>query len=182
MPKKLGKNHAQSMGGVPHIPSANPIRNLLDPVPPETVSPLMAEIGEKLYQHGYLASMRSVNDTLLMPIDGTNFFGSQKISCPCCSQPTLNHGKTLYRHTAITPVMVAPRTAPVVPLPPVLVTPTDRRSWEARLRNCGIQTMVKSLGHTLFCLANHYFRWWPLLPSAILPSGYWARLWGLSRW
>ena len=42
MQKKLGKNNAQSLFGVHQIPSANPIRNLLDPVPPETIYPLLA--------------------------------------------------------------------------------------------------------------------------------------------
>ena len=42
MPKKLGKNNAPSLFGVHQIPSANQIRNLLDPVPPETIYPLLA--------------------------------------------------------------------------------------------------------------------------------------------
>ena len=125
MQKKLGKNNAQSLFGGHQIPSANQIRNLLDPVPPETIYPLLASIGEGLYQHGYLNSFRSIGGTLLMPIDGTDFFCSQKISCPCCHRQTLNNGKTLYRHTAITPVIVAPRHSHVVPLRPEFVTPQD---------------------------------------------------------
>ncbi len=37
MQQAHGKTNAQSICGVPPIPSANPSRNLLDPVPPETV-------------------------------------------------------------------------------------------------------------------------------------------------
>jgi hypothetical protein len=35
MQKQQGKNNALSLFGVPPIPSDNPIRNLLDPVPPD---------------------------------------------------------------------------------------------------------------------------------------------------
>ena len=125
MQKAHGKNNAQSIFGVHQIPSANQIRNLLDPVPPEAVYPLLQEIGDSLYQHGYLASFRSVGGTLLVALDGTDFFASEKISCPCCSCQTLKNGHTLYRHSAITPVIVAPGQAHVIPLPPEFIQPQD---------------------------------------------------------
>jgi hypothetical protein len=125
MQKKLGKNNAQSLFGIHPIPSTNQIRNLLDPVEPKTVYPLIKEINDGLYQNGYLKSLRSINSTLLLAIDGTDFFSSQKISCPCCHQQTLNNGKTLYRHSAITPAIVASGCSHVVPLPPEFITPPE---------------------------------------------------------
>jgi hypothetical protein len=86
MQKQLGRNNASSLFGVHEIPCDNQIRNLLDPVPPETVYPVMAEIGDALYQQGYLAGFRSINETLLIALDGTDFFSSEKISCGCCSE------------------------------------------------------------------------------------------------
>ena len=44
MQKQLGRNHASSLFGVHEIPCDNQIRNLLDPVPPEAVYPVLAEI------------------------------------------------------------------------------------------------------------------------------------------
>jgi hypothetical protein len=125
MQQVQGRNNAQSIFGVHQIPSANQIRNLLDPVPPERVFPFLAEIGDGLYQHGYLAPFRSVGDTLLVAMDGTDFFSSETISCPCCTHQKLKNGKTLYRHTAITPVVVGPGQSGVVPLPPAFVQPQD---------------------------------------------------------
>ena len=54
MQRRLGRNNAQSLFGVHQIPSDNQIRNLLDPVPPETLFPVVAEISEGLYHGGYL--------------------------------------------------------------------------------------------------------------------------------
>lgn len=64
MQKQQGKNNAASLFGVHEIPSDNQIRNVLDPVPPETLFPLMATISDELYRDGYLDDFRSINGTM----------------------------------------------------------------------------------------------------------------------
>lgn len=125
MQKQQGQNNAASLFGVRQIPSDNQIRNLLDPVPPETLFPLMTTISDELYRDGYLDSFRSINDTFLIALDGTDFFSSEKISCPCCTQSRLKNGKTLNRHIAVTPVLVAPGQQNVIALAPEFVQPQD---------------------------------------------------------
>lgn len=125
MQKQQGKNNAFSLFGVHEIPCDNQIRNLLDSVPPETLFPLMATISDELYRDGHLDGFRSINDTFLIALDGTDFFSSEKISCPCCTQSKLKNGKTLNRHIAVTPVLVAPRQKNVIALPPQFVRPQD---------------------------------------------------------
>jgi hypothetical protein len=58
-------------------------------------------------------------------MDGTDFFSSSKISCPYCSETTLKSGKKVYRHSAVTPVIVSPNKSQVVPLPPEFIQPQD---------------------------------------------------------
>lgn len=125
MQKQQGKNNAASLFGVHEIPSDNQIRNLLDPVPPETLFPLMVTISDELYRDGYLDGFRSINDTFLIALDGTDFFSSEKISCPCCTQSKLKNGKILNRHIAVTPVLVAPNQKNVIALAPQFVRPQD---------------------------------------------------------
>lgn len=125
MQKQQGKNNASSLFGVYEIPSDNQIRNLLDPVPPETLFPLIATFGDELYHHGYLDRFRSFNNTFLIALDGTDTFSSEKIFCPCCTQSKLKNGKTLSRHIAVTPVLVAPGQQNVITLPPQFVQPQD---------------------------------------------------------
>lgn len=119
------KNNAQSLFGVHRTPSSNQIRNLLDPVSPTYLYPLLAQVGDQLYSNGYLDNYRRLNKQLLIALDGTDTFSSEKISCPCCRQQTLKNGKVLYRHTAVTPVIVAPGESKVIPLPPEFVQPQD---------------------------------------------------------
>ena len=68
---------------------------------------------------------RQINDTLLIALDGTDFFSSEKISCAGCSETRLKNDRVLYRHIAVTPVLVAPGQANAIPLPPEFVQPQD---------------------------------------------------------
>ena len=54
MQKHHNRNNAQSVFGVHQIPSTSQIGNLLDPIAPETLYPLLAEVGDKLYAQGCL--------------------------------------------------------------------------------------------------------------------------------
>jgi hypothetical protein len=151
MQKQQGKNNAASLFGVHQIPSDNQIRNLLDPVPPETLFPLMAAISDELYRDGYLERFRSINRTFLIALDGTDFFSSEKISCPCCTQTTLKSGKTLNRHIAVTPVLVAPDQKAVVALPPHFVQPQDGHDKQ----DCELAASARWLGQ----YGAHYAEW-----------------------
>lgn len=169
MQKQQGKNNASSLFGVHKIPCDNQIRNLLDPVPPETLFPLMADIGDALYHQGYLDAYRSINGTFLVALDGTDFFSSEKITCPNCSHAKLKNGKTLNRHLAVTPVLVAPGQQNVLALAPQFVQPQDGHDkqdcelaasarwldrWGAHYRPWGITY----LGDDLYCHQSHCAR------------------------
>ena len=169
MQKQQGKNNAASIFGVHQIPSDNQIRNLLDPVPPETLFPLMATISDELYRDGYLDGFRSINGTFLIALDGTDFFSSEKISCPCCTQSKQKNGKTLNRHIAVTPVLVAPGQKNVIALAPQFVQPQDGHDkqdcelaasgrwldqWGAHYAPWGITY----LGDDLYCHQSHCAR------------------------
>lgn len=125
MQKALGKSNASTLFGVHEIPCDNQIRKLLDPVPPETLFPVMATISDDLYSNGYLDAFRSINGTFLIALDGTDFHSSEKISCPACTVTKHKNGKTLHRHIAVTPVLLAPGQKNVVALPPQFVQPQD---------------------------------------------------------
>lgn len=120
-----GHSNAQSLFGVHQVPSDNHIRDLLDPVPPDSVFPLFEEILQVLMQHGQLQSFRSVNNSLLIALDGTEYFGSKQLHCPQCSTRRLKSGETYYFHSVITPVIVSPTQAQVIPLIPEFIVPQD---------------------------------------------------------
>lgn len=125
MQGKKGRNNAQSLFGVHKIPSDNQIRTLLDGVKPEEILPIFDEILQILEQQGQWASFRSFAGSLLMAMDGTEYFSSETIHCPHCSTRELKSGKTHYFHSVVTPVIVCPGESHVIPLIPEFVVPQD---------------------------------------------------------
>lgn len=120
-----GKSNAQSLFQMEQIPCDNRIRTLLDPVAPRHLFPLFSTIFEGLHTGGYLSGFRSFNDDLLLALDATDYFSSQKIHCPQCSQTSHKNGTITYSHQAITPVLVAPGHEQVIALSPEFITPQD---------------------------------------------------------
>ena len=151
MQKEQGKNNAQSLFGVHKIPSDAQIRNILDEVDPAELSPLMISIADDLFKQGCLDRFRSVNNTFLIAFDGTDFFSSKKISCPCCSTAELKNGSTLYRHIVVTPVLVAPGQANVVALVPEFVCPQDGHDKQ----DCELAATARWLAQW----GDHYAPW-----------------------
>lgn len=120
-----GHHNARALFGVHAIPSDNQIRSLLDATPPATLKPVYAFLFDALEQAGVVDSFRSVNGTLLLALDGTEYFSSQAIHCEYCSTRRHANGQTTYGHSALTPVLVQPGGDKVIALAPEFVTPQD---------------------------------------------------------
>jgi len=120
-----GQSNAHTLFGLTQIPSDNQIRTLLDPVPPALLGPVFDHGLSTLVQTQQLAAFRSWQKRLVVVLDGTQYFTSQKISCPQCSRQTHSNGTTTYSHRMLTPVIVAPHQNKVIPLPPEFIVPQD---------------------------------------------------------
>ncbi|HYQ93063.1 MAG TPA: ISNCY family transposase [Candidatus Competibacteraceae bacterium] len=121
----LGRNNAQTLFGVHHIPSDNQIRHLLDSTAPSQVTPVFSYLFQGLYQAGVIDRYRAVNQTLLLALDGTEYFSSRAIHGPNCSARRHANGQVTYFHTVLTPVLVKPGVDKVIPLVPAYVQPQD---------------------------------------------------------
>ena len=125
MEETKGRSNASTLFGIERTPSTPQIRNLLDPVSPSEIYPIFRTIFEVLADKGELAQFRAYNDSLLVALDGTQYFSSQKIHCSQCSQQQLNNGQTLYSHKVVTAVVANPNLAHVLPLEPEFIRPQD---------------------------------------------------------
>jgi hypothetical protein len=120
-----GKNNAQTLFGVHDIPSDNQIRHLLDSTEPGQVKPLFSYLFHALHQAGVVDTYRSVNQTLLLALDGVEYFSSPTLHCAGCSTRQPAQGNVTYFHTALTPVLVKPGLDKVIPLAPEFVRAQD---------------------------------------------------------
>ncbi len=120
-----GRSNAESLFGMAQIPCDNQIRALLDPLSPNLFFPMFTTILQALTDSGIIDTFRTFDDTLLLAIDGTQYFSSQRISCPSCTKKTAPSGTVTSSHCMLTPVIVAPDKAEVIALEPAFITPQD---------------------------------------------------------
>ena len=120
-----GQSNAQSLFHLDQIPSDNHIRQTLDSVPPEQLFACYDAVLDSLHQTDHLAGWRTLQDTLLIALDGTWYYSSQKIHCPNCSSLEHPSGEKTYYHSAVTPVIVAPGHEQAIALRPEFIVPQD---------------------------------------------------------
>ncbi|NJN05354.1 MAG: ISNCY family transposase [Rhodobacteraceae bacterium] len=127
MEKRSGRNNARSLFHIERIPCDNHIRQMLDPIKPAHLFDFFDDLHQGFADAGLLEAMRAVQQTRLIALDATWYFSSQSghIHCPNCSCIRHADGKTTHFHSAITPVIVSPGHAQVVPLRPEFITPQD---------------------------------------------------------
>lgn len=157
-----GKNNAQSLFGVHKIPCDNQIRKLLDGVKPQEIYPVFEEILQLLIEQEELHKFRSFQQKLLLALDGTEYFSSQKIHCPQCSRRKLKSGKQEYFHSVVTPIIVNPQKSQAIPLIPEFIVPQDGHSkqdcetaaakrWLSQYGTKYQSLSVTILGDDLYC-------------------------------
>lgn len=122
---RSGQDNAQSLFGLEQIPSPEQIRNILDKLAASGLSSVFVRIYQALQAQGYLSRFKVLADHLLVALDGTEYYSSQNISCPCCSTRTSKKGQVTYSHKALLPVIVSPSQSTVISLPPAFITPQD---------------------------------------------------------
>jgi hypothetical protein len=120
-----GNNNAQTLLGVHDIPSDHPIRHLLDGTEPGQGKPLFSYLFHALHPAGVVDTYRSVNQALLLALEGVEYCSSPTLHCAGCSTRPQAQGNVTYFHTALTPVLVKPGLDKVIPLAPEFVRPQD---------------------------------------------------------
>lgn len=122
---KQGRCNLESLFGVQEVPSDNQIRKVLDRVPWGRVNRVYREIFLRLADTDLLESRRSYGKTLLIAIDGMQFFSSQAISCEQCQVMRTAKGKERYVHRVLMAVQVVPGRDTVLPLEMEFIQPQD---------------------------------------------------------
>lgn len=124
MDSNHGKSNAQTLFGMIKIPTVPQIRNILDGISATAISSVFNWVYQDLKQEGHLKPFEYLNG-ILIALDGTQYFTSQKLNCKCCSSRTHKNGTLTYFHSAILPVIVAPEQSQVISLAPEFITPQD---------------------------------------------------------
>jgi hypothetical protein len=118
-------SNCHSLFGMKAIPTDNHIRSMLDPVDPSHLQPAFDQALDALCQRGGLAPFQRLGDRVLIALDGTEYFCSQKLACPRCLTRKRSNGKTEHYHSMLAATIVAPGHAMALPLMPAFIAPQD---------------------------------------------------------
>ena len=123
--RSKGRHNAASLFGVAEVPSDNQIRTMLDAVAPEWLYGMFDAVVECLIENGTLEEFRSIGNDLLVTLDGTEYYRSERIHCRQCHVTHHSNGKVNYKHMLITPAIVKAGRKDVVVLAPEFIRSTD---------------------------------------------------------
>ncbi len=118
-------SNCRSLFGMAAIPTDNHIRSMLDPVPPSHLQPAFDQAVGVLRQHGGLAPFQRLGGRVLIALDGTEYFCSQKLGCPQCLTRRRANGQVESCHAMLAATLVAPGHAMTLPLMPEFIAPQD---------------------------------------------------------
>lgn len=131
--RRKGRNNAQSLLQVEHIPSDAQIRNLLDPIKPEQLSGLFLTIFNQFSVSQRRSEFQVLDERWLISLDGSQHFSSTRIQCDTCHRTEQQDGTVRYSHHLLSPVVVHPDHNQVLSLPPEFMRPQpahDRQDCE----------------------------------------------------
>ncbi len=119
------QSNCQTLFGMDKTPTDNHIRTMLDEVAPQHLFGQFDGVVELLKKHDGLDDFKRLDNRVLVALDGTEYFCSQKLSCSNCSHRKRNNGKVENFHTMVSATVVAPGESRVIPLQPEFVSPQD---------------------------------------------------------
>jgi len=118
-------SNCRTLFGMAAVPTDNHIRAMLDPVHPAHLQPVFDQVLGTLCQRGGLAPFGRLGGRVLVALDGTEYFCSQKLACPQCLTRKRANGRTESYHAMLAATLVAPGHAMALPLMPEFIAPQD---------------------------------------------------------
>jgi hypothetical protein len=107
----------------------------LDQVSPKALQPCFDQVVEQLRERGGLKPFQRLGGRTPIALDGTEYFCSQKLSCPQCLTRQRSNGKTENYHAMLAATIVAPGHSLVLPLMPEFIAPQDGAAKQDCERN-----------------------------------------------
>lgn len=128
---------------IDHVPCDTQMREILDPVSPESVRPLFQSVFGQLQRGKALESMRFLEDYYLLALDGTEYFSSKTIHCASCLQKVHRNGSITYYHQMLGAALVHPDQRTVIPLMPEPIVKQDGTAKNDCERNAAKRFIAK---------------------------------------
>jgi Transposase DDE domain len=129
--------------GIERVPCDTAMREILDPVEPESLRPLFKHVFRALQRGKALEAMVFVEDHYLLALDGTGYFSSTQIHCDSCLETHHRNGTVTYRHQMLGAALIHPDKREVIPLMPEPIIKQDGSEKNDCERNAAKRFITK---------------------------------------
>jgi len=82
--KERSQDNLHRIYGIERVPCDTSMREILDPVEPESLRPVFKHVFNQLQRCKALKEMEFVQGHSLLALDGTSYFSSNQIHCQSC--------------------------------------------------------------------------------------------------
>ena len=124
MQESIQVNNLHKVFDVIDIPSDTQIRDVLDPLSPMELEGVFDEFLHRLQRGKHLSDYQFLDGMYLVPIDGSQYFTSEKLHCPHCLVARTK-GTKRYHHNILQAAIVCPGMRQVLPLAPEQISNRD---------------------------------------------------------
>ena len=141
--KERAEGNLATIYGIEQVPCDTQMREILDPVSPESVRPLFKSVFGQLQRGKALEPMVFLDGHYLLALDGTGYFSSKTIHCASCLQKVHRNGSVTYYHQMLGAAIVHPDCREVIPLMPEPIVKQDGTAKNDCERNAAKRFVAK---------------------------------------
>ncbi len=123
--RKNESHNLRMIFGMKDIPCDTQMRAIIDPVPPDELRPAHNTVFSELQRGKALEKMIYLEEGYLMPMDGTEYFSSDKLFSDACMIKESSTGKITYYLQMLGAAIVHPELAEVIPMIPEIISRQD---------------------------------------------------------
>jgi hypothetical protein len=141
--KERAEGNLHTIYGIERVPCDTYMREILDPVSPESLRPVFKSVFRQLQRGKALEPMEFLDGHDLLALDGTGYFSSQAIHCASCLQKVHRNGAVTYSHQMLGAAIVHPDVREVIPLMPEPIVKQDGTDKNDCERNAAKRLITK---------------------------------------
>src|SRR5437667_5686635 len=141
--KERTEGNLGTIYSIARVPCDTQMREILDPVSPESLRPLFKSVFRQLQRGKALEEMVFLDGYYLLALDGTGYFSSQTIHCASCLQKVHRNGSITYYHQLLGAAILHPDCREVIPLMPEPIIKQDGTEKNDCERNAAKRFMSK---------------------------------------
>jgi hypothetical protein len=141
--KERAEGNLETIYGIERVPCDTLMREILDPVSPESLRPVFKSVFRQLQRGKALEPMAFLEGHYLLALDGTGYFSSTQIHCASCLHKVHRNGSITYYHQMLGAAIIHPDVREVIPLMPEPIVKQDGTDKNDCERNAAKRFVAK---------------------------------------